>query len=275
MTKIAFIIYRNWAYEILTAIKKKFKKKVKIILITPKKVEFRNSNRIIINPNNNSQIYSILKKNKIDIVFYYGWSWIVSEKIYKNFLSFCLHPSKLPKFKGGTPIQHQIIRNIKNSAISIFKISKKIDGGDIYKQSKLSLKGSLKYIFLRITKSGILTTYQLIKDFQNNNLKLIKQKKNNFKVLKRRKNRESKIDLDKLKSKNFIYLKNFIRMLDDPYPNAYIELNNKKIYIKKVKKNYQKKNIKFVENFINFKKNLNGYSIKMKNCNALIVNSNL
>ena len=64
-------------------------------------------------------------------------------------------------------------------------------------------------------------------------------------------------------------------MLDDPYPNAYIELNNKKIYIKKVKKNYQTKNIKFVENSTNFKNNLNGFSIKMKNCNALIVNSNL
>ena len=30
---------------------------------------------------------------------FYGWSWIVKEKIYNNFLCLGLHPSKLPEYK--------------------------------------------------------------------------------------------------------------------------------------------------------------------------------
>ena len=45
-----------------------------------------------------------------------------------------LHPSPLPKFRGGSPIQNQIIRGEKISAVTIFKINKIIDGGDIYFQ---------------------------------------------------------------------------------------------------------------------------------------------
>ena len=45
-----------------------------------------------------------------------------------------LHPSPLPKFRGGSPIQNQIIRGKKISAVTIFKINKIIDGGDIYFQ---------------------------------------------------------------------------------------------------------------------------------------------
>ena len=36
-----------------------------------------------------------------------------------------------------------------------------------------------------------------------------------------------------LKSKSSKYIKNKIRMLDDPYPNAFIKLKNAKLYIKK------------------------------------------
>ena len=276
MTTVAFVIYRLWAYKIFIYLKKKLRyKKIKFILISPKNREFKYKNAIVIDPKNNKKLKQILIKKKVNIVLFYGWSWIVDKNIYENFLSLCLHPSKLPDFKGGSPIQHQIINNLKESAVSVLKISKNLDGGDIYDQKKISLNGKLSKIFYRITLEGYKITSKLINVYEQNNLKFKKQKKNKKKIFKRRKNSESRIDLEKIKSKNLIYLKNFIRMLDDPYPNAYIELNNKKIYIKKVKKNYQTKNIKFVENSTNFKNNLNGFSIKMKNCNALIVKSNL
>ena len=42
-----------------------------------------------------------------------------------------LHPSPLPKFRGGSPIQNQIIRNKKKSMVTIFRINNILDGGDI------------------------------------------------------------------------------------------------------------------------------------------------
>ena len=129
---------------------------------------------------------------------------------------------------------------------------------------------------MRITKSGIVATYQLIKDFQNNNLKLRKQKKNNFKVFKRRKYKQSEIILAKISSKSFLYLNNHIRMLDDPYPNAFVNLDNKKICIKKIKKNkkFKKyKKYKYLNSDTKVYKNLNGYLINLKDTNARIIES--
>ena len=43
-----------------------------------------------------------------DIVLFYGWSWKVSEKLINKFDCLMLHPSPLPKYRGGSPIQNQI-----------------------------------------------------------------------------------------------------------------------------------------------------------------------
>ncbi len=48
------------------------------------------------------------------------------------------HPPKLSLFRGGSPIQNQIIRNITNSAVTLFKINKIIDGGPIIAKKNLA-----------------------------------------------------------------------------------------------------------------------------------------
>ena len=111
-------------------------------MITNKNAEFEKKKLKIknfeVNSNDNKKIYEILKNNQIDIVFIYGWSWIISNKIIDKFLCICLHPSKLPLFRGGSPIQNQILRGINKSAVSIFKMNKYIDRGDIFMQKELS-----------------------------------------------------------------------------------------------------------------------------------------
>ena len=141
MTKIAFFIYRNWAYKILNNILKENKKK-NIILITNKVPEFNikklKIKKFKIDPNNNILIYKILKNNQVDIAFFYGWSWLISNKVIDNFLCICLHPSKLPLFRGGSPIQNQILRGVYDSAVTVFRMNKKIDQGPIFMQKKPS-----------------------------------------------------------------------------------------------------------------------------------------
>ena len=74
-----------------------------------------------------------------------------------------LHPSKLPDFAGGSPLQNQIIRNIKKSAITLFVMSKKIDQGNIIAQKMIMLTGELRDIFNRIIKTGTLLSLNIIK----------------------------------------------------------------------------------------------------------------
>ena len=49
-----------------------------------------------------------LKYNPTYILFY-GWSKIIDNKIINDFECIMLHPSPLPKYRGGSPIQNQII----------------------------------------------------------------------------------------------------------------------------------------------------------------------
>jgi methionyl-tRNA formyltransferase len=203
---------------------------------------------IVIKPNHASGMFSFIWEtlkiiklnlnNKLYIDF--------SESIYKNFLCLCLHPSKLPKYKGGSPIQHQIIDGIKQSAVSIFKISKGIDSGPIYKQVNLSLNGELKNIFKRISFIGSKITIKLLNNFNSNKRILFFKQKNFRKIYKRRRRKDSEFKLEDVKKKNFFYLNNFVRSLNDPYPNAYFKFNNKLIFItkiRKIKKNYINKTI--------------------------------
>jgi methionyl-tRNA formyltransferase len=264
MTKIAFIVYRNWAYKILNSILKKIDKK-NIILITNKEPEFDikklKIKKFKIDPNNNILIYKILKNNQVDIVFFYGWSWLISNKIIDNFLCICLHPSKLPLFRGGSPIQNQILRGVYHSAVTVFRMNKKIDRGPIFMQKKLSLKGNIKKIFLNISKIGTKITFRLLSKFNKKTLIFFKQKgKASF--YKRRTENDNQKNSNDLKKITFYQLQDYLRSLKHPYPGFKVILENKKIDLIKIRK--IKKNLKVTK----LKKNR---YLKLKDCFAEII----
>ena len=66
-------------------------------------------------------------------------TWRRFEKIIKEYYSVMLHPSSLPKYRGGSPIQNQIINGEKISAVTLFKMNEKIDQGDIIFQKEIEL----------------------------------------------------------------------------------------------------------------------------------------
>ena len=139
-----------------------------------------------------------------------------------------LHPSPLPKYRGGSPIQNQIINGEETSSVTLFKMNKNLDSGDIYKQLTFSLTGKLDDIFKRITTLGFYATIEII----NNNYEIIKQEDSKASYFKRRSPSDSEITQSELKNSTAKYLHNKIRMLNDPYPNAYIKTNdNKKLFI--------------------------------------------
>ena len=179
----------------------------------------------------NNQTYKTLKAFKPKFVLFYGWSSFIPNEITNDFDCLMLHPSNLPQFRGGSPIQNQIIRGINKTKISIFLINNKIDQGDILLKDDLNLEGYIDEIFKRIEQIGFEMTIRIL----NGNYKRRKQSKQNITIFKRRKPKESEITLKELKEKDSKYLYNKIRMLSDPYPNAYIVTSDqKKLIIKKV-----------------------------------------
>lgn len=143
-----------------------------------------------------------------------------------------LHPSDLPSFRGGSPIQNQIINGVKKSAVTIFKVNNILDGGPIYKKKQFMLTGGINKIFRRIENIGTSLTIDIIKG----KYRIYNQNLNNTTIYKRRSPKDSEIKLNEIKNRTGQYLLDKIQMLEDPYPNAYIKTkDNKKLLIKLAK----------------------------------------
>ena len=107
-------------------------------------------------------------------------------------------------------------------------MKKGIDDGDIIRQLPMSLSGKIEDIFNRMVKLGFSATC----DFLKNGYKLIKQNDDEATYCSRRKLIDSEITYEEITTESAEYIYNKIRMLTDPYPNAYItDRYGKKVYI--------------------------------------------
>jgi methionyl-tRNA formyltransferase len=173
-----------------------------------------------------------LKRKKPEIIFFPDWSWIIPNEIISNYKCICFHESNLPKFRGGSPIQNQIIRGVTKTKTTAFIMNEKIDAGDIILQKNLSLEGSIQEIFSRMSEND----YSLILKIINGKYKRRKQSGKPT-TYSRRKPKESEL---KSLNRSINYLYNFIRMLEDPYPNAFIRIGKQKLIFKKAIYNNKK-----------------------------------
>lgn len=160
----------------------------------------------------------VLDDFKPDLVLFYGWSWRIPDDLLERHTCVMLHPSPLPRYRGGSPIQNQIIAGESSSKVSLFVMTAELDAGDLLGQKDLSLAGTLDAIFKRIEDAGL----ELTRHILEHGLHRSPQDHSKATFCKRRTPGESEITADELFSKPAEYLYNKIRMLADPYPNAYI-----------------------------------------------------
>ncbi len=246
MKKVAFVLYREWAYNIYEEIVA-FQQvrpgfEVALLITTPEqeckpKEGSGMPSVYTVDGKDNEKINLLLKEHEVEVVFYYGWSWIVKEPILSEYICLCLHPSPLPKYRGGTPIQHQIIAGEKMSAVSVFEMGEGLDDGAIYKQLPMSLEGTLDDVLFRMIDLGVVATKQFICDLDNDEVVFVPQKDLELHPpLKRRKPEDGEIVLKDVEAMEFTHLHNVVRSLADPYPNAYILFPGKKVLLQKVQK---------------------------------------
>jgi len=202
--RIACIGYRDWALNIYESLEKKTDN---TYLIFRSKSQYNEKTLRDFNPN---------------LILFYGWSWIVNEALLKDFICLMLHPSPLPKYRGGSPIQNQIIAGEKKSKVSIFIMNNQIDAGDLVGQEDLSLEGTLDSIFKQIEIVGLHLTLKII----SNGLNPKPQNHSEATYFKRLTKENSEITLEELTGKSADFLFNKVRMLADPYPNAYIKTSD-------------------------------------------------
>lgn len=189
-----------------------------------KKTSLINDNVIVSNNVNNRNIVSKLKKVKNPIYIIAGFSQILKKEILQNSkLALNLHAGKIPKYRGGSPLNWQIINNEKYFGLSILKVEKGIDTGSVYLQKKYLLKS--KFTIKDLHKIANSEFPKMINHVISkiNTIKPIKQKKKYSKYWRQRSDIDGKINFNMFSGHKIIRLN---RALQKPYPNIWC-FNNK------------------------------------------------
>jgi len=196
-----------------------------LMFLKKKKINFTLVRKI------NTSLEKKIKKKNYDLLISAGFPLIFSEELINSskFGTINLHAGKLPNYRGGSPLNWQIINGEKKIGISIVKMCKKLDAGDIYssKTFRLTKRDDIKtvhnkanFFFSKMTMDVINKIYLGIKP--------LPQKRIGEKTYRQRSENDGLIDWEKLNAEEVF---NFVRAITKPYPGAFY-FNEKKKKIK-------------------------------------------
>ncbi len=175
---------------------------------------------------------SLAKGQDFDLVLFIGWSWLVPSRFVDRNTCVCFHPSDLPKYRGGSPIQNQIIDGLTASKVTAFKMDDGLDSGPIYDKEPISLMGNLEDVLDDISKASTILAVKIVHDCINDRLFFYPQEGSSATTFKRRSPEQSEITIEDIQICTSTQLHNKIRALQYPYPNAFIVCGDgKKLFI--------------------------------------------
>ena len=81
-----------------------------------------------------------------------------------------LHPSMLPKYRGTAPIQHAILNGDCETGVTIFKLNKQVDSGNIIIQEKYKIDDSIIFsdLYIELSEFGSKLLLEAINLIENN-----------------------------------------------------------------------------------------------------------
>lgn len=167
------------------------------------------------------------------VVFLAGWSWILPSWLVKNITCVGVHPSDLPAYAGGSPIQHQVSDGITQTKATLFRLRSQIDAGEIVCKAPLSLEGHMTDIFAALERATTQLFVQYWTAAEAGTLTFTPQI-NATTPRRRLKPEYSMIPRSTLASAPCKELWNIIRCREDPYPNAYLEDETGKLILRHV-----------------------------------------
>lgn len=127
---------------------------------------------------------------------------IIPDKVILHFPSGILniHPSLLPKYRGASPIQNQIIDGVKETGISIIKMDSKMDHGPIVSFIKDEIRDddTNETLRIRLFEKSAKFLISLIPNYLNQRINLKPQDENKASYTKMINKNDGFIDINKM-----------------------------------------------------------------------------
>ena len=92
----------------------------------------------------------------VDFIFLFRWPHIVSSELVNSTRAkwVVFHTSELPRGRGGSPLQNQILEGKFLSRVNALELSDVVDAGRIYASQDVSLQGTADDIWLAIAQAA-------------------------------------------------------------------------------------------------------------------------
>ena len=142
-----------------------------------------------------------------------------------------IHPSLLPKYRGPSPLQTQILNDEKNIGVSVMLIDEKEDHGPILVQKKVDItEWPIGFFTLQETlaKEGSKLLAEILPDYLSGKIKAKAQNESEATNTKKVAKADGLIDLSAKQYNNYLKTLAF-----EEWPKTYFEINGKRLIITK------------------------------------------
>jgi len=200
---------------------------------------------------NNQEVIDTLKRYEIDWLFIIGWSQIAKKEVLEapNYGCIGMHPTLLPIGRGRAAIPWTIIKGLKETGVTMFKLDEGIDTGDIIGQGIIPLKRDITAteLYEKVDNMHVTLISKYWNDIVCNNVTLIQQNEANATEWPGRKPKDGRI----LNEMTMDQADKLIRAVTHPYPGAFYKDGNTTIKIWSAEIKKEKGQIKLSDGYLN------------------------
>lgn len=188
------------------------------------------------NINRSEAILNELEKKGVDFFLVLAFAQFLGTRILKmpKFGCFNIHTSILPKYRGAAPIQYALLNGDKTTGVSIQRMVKEMDAGDLCHFHELNISSTETggQLFTRLKFQAALSTNTLIETILADKLVFTPQDSAGVSFAPTLKKEDGFLNF---KESSFEKLNDQVRALD-PWPGTYCFLNNQRLKVFELEK---------------------------------------
>jgi methionyl-tRNA formyltransferase len=213
-------------------------------LKSPEVIEYAKKHKITFfqteNINKEIDFLTKIKNEKIDLCIVLAFAQFLGKNILElpKLGCFNIHTSLLPKYRGAAPIQYALLNGDTSTGVSIQKMVKKMDAGDIAKFQEIAIHPTETggQLYTRLKFQAALTLNEFIYDLIEDKIKYQIQDENQVSFAPTLNKEDGFLDF---KNSNFQKISNQLRALD-PWPGTWCYLNNKRLKVLSLESSHTK-----------------------------------
>ncbi|WP_324024720.1 formyltransferase family protein [Maribacter sp. BPC-D8] len=177
--------------------------------------------------------HNFIKKINVDVIISINYLFLIERDIFNhsNILTFNIHGSLLPKYRGRTPHVWAIINGETMTGITAHIIDNGCDTGKIIRQIKIAIgeEDTGAVILTKYSKEYFPLIEKVLSDIISNKISLREQDESKATIFGKRTPLDGEINWNWNKEK----IRNWIRAQANPYPGAFTFFQGQKIIIDK------------------------------------------